>query len=269
MHGEARAACSPNFSANSTMGLFDFLKPKKDPMAELLKRPDVRNTMVGIELEYLQKQVANLRSVGRKDDAKKLVSDFLAKYSQEGKGEVITRIELARISYSIVYRILPDLVHVRWTEFCDLWNGVIPFPMYLAIKEASDMIKRLSLDQVQEFKYYQGELDSNNEYFLLEFPTPPDQGERPNFEAFIAALESGRKPSADAVPVLGPFFAAVVFNENTNEKHLYILGQSPGEGTTLRFVAAGGMNANCGPGPEPIASKFLQAIKANLTRSRI
>lgn len=237
-------------------------------MAKLLQRPDVRNTMVGIELDYLQKQVANLISVGRKDDAKKSVSDFLTKYSRDGKGEVTTRIELARITYSIVYRILPDLVHVRWAEFCDLWNGAIPFPLFLAIKGASDMTKRLSLDQVQEFKYYQGELDSNNEYFLLEFPTPPDQGEGPSFEALMAALESGGERSADAIPVLGPFFAAVVFSKQANQKHLYILGQSPGGGTTLRFVAPGGLNANCGPGPEPIASKFLQAVKENLAKGQ-
>jgi hypothetical protein len=248
------------------MGLFDFLKPKKNPMAELLQKPGVRSAMAGMELEYLQKQVANLRSVGRKEDAKKAVSDFLAKYAREHKGEVTSRIDLARISYSVAYRTLPDLVHARWAEFCDLWSGGLPFPMFLAIKGASDQGKSLSLNQIQEFKYYQGDLDSNTQYFLIEFPTPPEQGEGPNIEALMAALAAGKKPSTDVVPVLGPFFAAVIFDSAKNVKHLYILGQSPGGGTTLRFVAAGGVNANCGPGPEPTSSNFLQAVKANLRR---
>lgn len=249
------------------MGLFDFLKPKKKPLEQLFQEPGARNAMVGMELEYLQKQISNFESVGRNEDSKKVLADFLERYVKEAKCEVTSRLDLARISYSLAYRTLPDLVHERWSEFCDLWGGGMPFPLFLAIKGASEFGKRLSLGQLQEFKYYQGEFDSDREYFLIEFPTPPDQGEGPSIEALMAALSVGQQPSRDLVPVLGPYFAAIVIEPANNERHLYILGQSPGGGTTLRFVAAGGMNANCGPGPTtPESSAFLQAIKANLMR---
>jgi hypothetical protein len=249
------------------MGLFDFLKPKKKPLAQLLQEPGVRSAMAGMELEYLQKQISNFQSVGRDEDAKKALADFLERYVKDAKCEVASRLDLARISYSLAYRTLPNLVHERWAEFCDLWGGGIPFPMFLAIKGASESGKRLGLAQIQEFKYYQGALDSSSEYFLIEFPTPPDQGEGPSIESLMAALSAGKELSRDLVPVLGPYFVAIVIDSAKNEKYLYILGQSPGGGTTLRFVAAGGMNANCGPGPTPPeSSAFLQAIKTDLRR---
>jgi len=249
------------------MGLFDFIKPKKKkPGAELLQNPAMRSAMAGMEMEYLQKQVANLRSVGRKDDANKAVGDFLAKYHKEALGKQLSRLDLGRISYSIANATLPDLVFSRWKEFCDLWSGGVPFPMYLAIKGASDMGKRLSLEQIQEYKYYQGNLTSHLQYFLIEYPLPPEQGQGPNMEDLLAALAKGQGPSLDVVPVLGPYFSAVILNSNKEEKHVYNLGQSPGEGTTLRFVSAGGTNVNCGSGPEPSAGAFLESLRLHLKK---
>ena len=160
------------------MGLVDFLK--KDPMAELLQQPAMRGAMVEMELEYLQKHVANLRNVKRNDDAKKALRDFLTQYVKEGRGESTSRLELARISYSLAYRFLPGLIFSRWNEFCDLWSGGVPFPVYLAITGANSMGKHLSMKQVQEFKYYQGDLSSDVQYFLIEFPMPPAQGKGPS-----------------------------------------------------------------------------------------
>jgi hypothetical protein len=138
--------------------------------------------------------------------------------------------------------------------------------MYVAIMESSDMGKRLTLDQIREFHYYQGEITSNLQYFLIAYPFPPERTEGPIMADLIAALAKGEQMSLDTLPVLGPFFSAVIFNSTTNEKLIYILGQSPGGGTTLRFVTAGGMNANCGPGPEPTTEGFLKAIKSNLKK---
>jgi len=249
------------------MGLFDFIRPKKkNPMAEILQEPRVRSAMVGMQLEQLQKHVANLRFVGREEDANKAVIDFVTQYAVKGNVQPISRLDLARISYSLAYRTLPELVYARWDEFLDLWNGGVPFPVFLAIKGSSDMVKHLSLEQIWEFKYYQGELTSDSQYLLIEYPLPPEHGEGPKMDDLLAAFAKGQKPSLDVVPVLGPYFSAVIYCSKTNEKHIYILGQSLSGGTTIRFIAPGGMNANCGPGPDPSAAAFLEAVKSNLNR---
>ena len=41
------------------MGLFDFLKPKKNPETFRDKNPEMKHFMMAMKLEYLQKQVAN------------------------------------------------------------------------------------------------------------------------------------------------------------------------------------------------------------------
>jgi hypothetical protein len=187
----------------------------------------------------------------------------LVKYSKEA-GEVPSRLDLARLSYNLTYRVLPKLVHSRWSEFLDLWNGSIPFPYYLAIKGASDQVMRLSGEQLQEFKYYQGELKAGLIYYLIEFPTPPPQTGERSLDAVAAQLAQGKKLSRESVPVLGPFFAVACYNTNTHEVHFYILGQSPGGGTTLRIALQDGAHANCGPGPEPSPNSFLQAVADRL-----
>ena len=167
------------------MGLFNFLKPKKGPSAELMKHP----AMVGMELEYLQKQVANLISVNRSEDAQKAVNAFLLKYEKDSIGIAASRIDLVRISYSLAYFLLPSLVYTRWNEFCDLWNGGIPFPVYVAIKGANSNGKHLSMEQIQEFKYYQGNLEDELTYFLIQFPEPPESKEDASLESLLAKLE--------------------------------------------------------------------------------
>jgi hypothetical protein len=245
------------------MGLFDFLKPKKNPTEVLLETPAVRNAMVGMDLDYLQKHAANLVSVGRTDEAKTAVKAFLQEYSK-GTGATLSRVELARLSYNLTYKVLPKLVHSRWSEFMDLWNGSIPFPYYFAIKGASDQLKRLSSEQLQEFKYYQGDLKADLKYYLIEFPAPPPQTGEPTLEKVAVQLAQGKKLSPESVPVLGPYFAVACHNAQTSEVHFYILGQSPSGGTTLRIALEGGAHANCGPGPEPAPNTFLQAVADRL-----
>lgn len=48
------------------MGLFDFLKPRKDPLRELFKGPKTKKAILASDLESTQKQIANLRAVGEK-----------------------------------------------------------------------------------------------------------------------------------------------------------------------------------------------------------
>lgn len=69
------------------MGLFDFLKPRKDPLRELEKNPLVKRAMLAMKLEFVQKQIDNLRAVGRDADANKTVLDYLLEILQEWKKE--------------------------------------------------------------------------------------------------------------------------------------------------------------------------------------
>ncbi len=219
-------------------GLFSFLKSRKDP------------ANAGVELENLQKQVANLISAGRTDDAKNAVLFFLDKYARETGNAGTSASDLARISYFLAYLALPDLIYSRWGEFSRLWNGLVPFHMYLAIKGASDQGEPFSLEQINAFKCYQGVLTPDVDYYLIEFPAPP---------SVIAQLAQGEKVSRDALPVLGPHFAAALLNKKIDEKQLYVLGEAVQGAMTLRTVTAKGENCNCGPGPEPRLDSFLQA----------
>lgn len=61
------------------MGLFNFLKPKADPLKELENNPEFARQLLFTEFEYVQKQIGNLRTVGREDDARKITSEYLKK----------------------------------------------------------------------------------------------------------------------------------------------------------------------------------------------
>jgi hypothetical protein len=66
----------------------------------------------------------------------------------------------------------------------------------------------------------------------------------------------------DQVPVLAPYFSAVVRHRQTNEVNYYTLGQAPtGGGTTLRAVMPDNSNCNLGPGPEPRLDAFLARLR--------
>jgi hypothetical protein len=57
------------------MGLLDFLKPRKDRLQELANQPEMRKAILSTELEFTQKQIANLRAVGREAEAERLLSN--------------------------------------------------------------------------------------------------------------------------------------------------------------------------------------------------
>lgn len=58
-----------------------------DPLAEWLRKPEVRQSMLFQEKEYAQKQVSNLRAAGREQDARNVVKEYLGKLLQEFKNE--------------------------------------------------------------------------------------------------------------------------------------------------------------------------------------
>ena len=238
------------------MGLFDFLKPKNvNPLTEALRDPILINLQTEHELEWLRKQASNLLSVGREGEVRELVRHFLQAYCEVLTGPIATRTELKVICYALAYKVLPDLIYNRWSEFLDLWSGPVPFRMYLGIKGANQRAQRLSLEQLKGFETHRGELNGNTDCYLVQFPVPSA------FSEVMNEIKQNKDQSATLFPVLAPHYLAVVASTGQSKRSVYVLGQSMDGKTTLRFVKADGANCNCGPGPEASAEAFFEHLK--------
>lgn len=65
------------------MGMFDFLKPKTDPLAKVLADPKVNRVLLHMKLEQVSKRVESLMAVGREEDALKVLMDYLGEIIKE------------------------------------------------------------------------------------------------------------------------------------------------------------------------------------------
>ncbi|MBY0229713.1 MAG: hypothetical protein K2W96_10575 [Gemmataceae bacterium] len=103
--------------------------------------------------------------------------------------------------------------------------------------------------------WHTGDLDAGREYFLLAFPPPsPGQG-----DLDPTAMLSGMGG------VLVPYFSAIIRGKGTDERHCFVLGQSPmGGRTTFRCVTRDGANCNLGSGPPVEKEAFLDRIRSYL-----
>jgi len=244
------------------MGLFDFIKPIKQKVS-FVDKPEVRNAMLFMELENLQKHVANLGAVGRDDDAKKVIGDFIRRYGQDSGSAVCSTKELPPLCFSASYMYLPDLVFNHWTEFEQLWSSRFPFSAHLAITVATRIKKRLSTDQVNQFKSMQGSIGDDIDCYVIQYPTPPPQEGELDMKAINAMLEGKGRP--ENMPFYGPYFAVVSHRRGTEQRWMHVLGQSPAGGTEIRAVE-GSRSWHCGEGPDPSSPKdFLRAIQPLLT----
>jgi len=88
-----------------------------------------------------------------------------------------------------------------------------------------------------------GRLSPNQEYFVIEYPSPQP-----------LRLDTG-------MPVLAPYFSAVIVNETNGPPAYFVLGQAPTGGTTLRTLEDG-VNANMGSGCEPTLDALLQLLRS-------
>lgn len=59
------------------MGLFDFLKPKKDPLERFRQMPEFRPVLIEAQMVNLVAQCNNLKAVGREGEAKQIAVKFL------------------------------------------------------------------------------------------------------------------------------------------------------------------------------------------------
>lgn len=242
------------------MGLFDFLKPKKTQDASFADKPVIRNAMVAMEMEYLQKQVANLCAVGRIEDAKRAVGEFVSKYGRESAGQVCPAKELAQLCYTASYMYLPELVFNRWSEFQQLWASKLPFSVHLAVTVATRMEKRLSAEQLDQFKSMQGSIGEDIDCYVIQYPAPPPQEGELDVDAINAILAGNG--AGVSPPVLGPYYAVASQRRGSDKRWLHVLGQAPRSGTTIRVVMGAGSSGNCGIGPDPSSPQdFLRAIQ--------
>lgn len=106
----------------------------------------------------------------------------------------------------------------------------------------------------RRFRAHHGALDDARAYFVVEYPAPPPVD-------FSGIDPEQCRP--EELPVLAPWFSAVVRQRDTGVVSYFTLGQAPfGGGTTFRSVTADGMNCNHGPGPEPQLDGFLARVRS-------
>jgi hypothetical protein len=109
-------------------------------------------------------------------------------------------------------------------------------------------------EDAPRLRAHHGDFDATHDYFVLEYPTPPPVD--------LSGTDPTRLP-AEQLPVLAPYFSAIVRNRATKAVRYYTLGQAPfGGGTTLRSVTPEGANCNHGPGPEPRLDAFLARLRS-------
>lgn len=166
--------------------------------------------------------------------------------------------ELAPVSYAIAYFVLPNGVFREPENYIAIWNdpvapaGGVFYEMGCQFHGADVVPERAAL-----YKASCGKFDDSTDFYLLEYPAPPPLD--------FSRLFPGKKTSEAEVPVLAPYFSAMLRDRATGAVSYYVLGQSPvGGGTTVRSVTRDGVNGNLGPGPAPKAGAFLDKLRATV-----
>ena len=183
--------------------------------------------------------------------------DLFKKQKPQGQAEVPAfKKELAPISYAIAYFVLPRSAYGESDQLAAMWDDAAS-PAGARFYTTGCEFKGATLapEHASLYRASRGELDAATEFYLLEYPEPPPVD--------FSKMFPGKNTPDVEVPVLAPYFSAVLRNRETGAVSYYVLGQSPvGGGTTLRSVARGGVNSNLGPGPSPRAEAFLDSLRA-------
>jgi hypothetical protein len=150
------------------------------------------------------------------------------------------------------------LPHVAYND-CDnlvkmFKEGPITVGAYYYVTVCQALKIEIIREDAKRFREHFGELDDAQDYFVLEYPTPPPVD--------LTDVNMSALPQ-DKIPVLAPYFSAVLRNRQTGAVDYYTLGQAPTRGgTTLRAVTPDDSNCNLGPGPEPRLEAFLARLRA-------
>lgn len=240
---------------------FFFGKPETKPEDNQEHSPLVKQGVLIMGLEYARKQALNLDAVGRREEGSAVMKKFVQDFMKNSPASVATDLDLARISYQVAYFIWPQIVYKDWTVLQSEWASSFPPVISFPITVALLLGRRLSLPQLRAFRAMQGELMEGVDYYMMQFPVPPEarlvKGIDGDMEAFQALPKDQR-------PVLGPYFAVALRKRANNERKFYVLGQAIEFGTTLRCVTAEGLNCNCGSGPlqPPDHAVFLRLVES-------
>ena len=165
------------------------------------------------------------------------------------------RLSLPRICYDIAYTALP---HAAFND-CDglvkmFRDGPISVGAFFYVTVCQALKTEIVREDAKRFREHFGTLDEARDYFVLEYPAPPPVD--------FSGVDLSRIPR-EKIPVLAPYFSAVLRHRQTGAVTYYILGQAlEGGGTTLRSVTADDVNCNLGPGPEPGLDAFLAALRS-------
>jgi len=147
------------------MGFFDFLKPKKSGFDNMFKSPEAANNarflLLRTELEQLDRQAANLKLLGRADEAKRRITDFMVEYVKFGRKRYASLRDISLICYHIAYKLLPDLVYKPETTFEHLKSMGVPLPVYLALRGSLDQETILDHKPISKFTVSGGQIDSS------------------------------------------------------------------------------------------------------------
>lgn len=166
---------------------------------------------------------------------------------------------LPSISYHIAYFLIPPLADETWEMLAHTFAASPPTAgaLFYDLGCRAQGVDPRSED-AERFGAHSGELESGHEYLVLEYPTPPPLNLDPNN---LGCLMAG------GLPVLAPFYSALLRQKDSNKGEYYILGQSPMDGrTTLRSISPRPdyTNHNLGPGPEPNLEAFLAVLPVDL-----
>jgi hypothetical protein len=161
---------------------------------------------------------------------------------------------LPSLCYGIAYFALPHFAFKdcdRLTAmFVEAPESVGPFLYSMACQvQKTEPVQA----EGRQLRAHRGELDAAHEYFVLEYPSPPP---------FALPQTALTQSPPDHMPVLAPYFSAILRHRQTRAVSYYTLGQAPTRGgTTLRCVTPEGANCNPGPGPAPRLEEFLACLR--------
>lgn len=247
------------------MGFFDFLKSKKSGFDSMFKGPEAafaaKFIMLSMELAQLERHAANLKLMGRADEAKRRITEFMVEYVKFGRKRYASQRDISLICYHIAYKLLPELVYKSESTFEHLKSLGVPLPIYLALCGSLEQKTILDPKPLSKFTVSGGQIDPSVDYLLITFPPPPFIS-RQAMDAAKANLMSGHMDQmGHAIPILAPHFACATFS-NEGDKAVYVLGQMKEGGSNLRMVTADGANHNldlglgCNIEPEAFLTKI-------------
>lgn len=163
-------------------------------------------------------------------------------------------VSLPRICYEIAYTALPYAAYNNCENLVKSFtDGPIPVGTYFYVTVCQALKIKVDREDAKRFREHFGELDEARDYFVLEYPAPPPVD--------LTNVDLSQLPR-EQMPVLAPYFSAVVRHRQRGVVNYYTLGQaSMGGRTTLRTVTPDDANCSLGDGPEPQFDAFLAWLR--------